>query len=63
VNSLLAEALGSAKQSVQVTEREWRQALAYESVYFDFLGAVPLRALSAWLNDSQDNQQLSASRA
>ncbi len=61
VNSLLAEALGSAKQAFSIAEQEWRNALSSEGVYFDFLGPVPLRALSAWLSGSQGNAQLNDS--
>ena len=55
---LLSEALASAQAPVQVGESVWRQALQTPGVWFDFLGAHPLEALSAWLGDGQANPAL-----
>ena len=46
---LLSEALASAQAPRQVSEASWRQALQAPGVWFDFLGAVPLEALHAWM--------------
>lgn len=48
---LLSEALASAQAPEQTDESAWRQALQSPGVWFDFLGAVPLEALQAWLGD------------
>lgn len=58
VSGLLTEALASAKAPRQITEAEWRRALAREGVYFDFLGKVPLESLYAWLGEGTGNPNL-----
>ena len=55
---LLTEALSSASSPRQISEDEWRQALEAPGVWFDFLGAVPLDALYAWLGDGGTNSAL-----
>lgn len=49
---LLSEALASARSPEQTDEDAWRQALQAPGVWFDFLEAVPMDALQAWLGDS-----------
>lgn len=48
-SAALAEALGSAGESVPVSFEEWEQALSGPGVYFDFINALPLRSLAVWL--------------
>lgn len=55
---LLTEALSGASSPQQISEDEWRQALEAPGVWFDFLGAVPLDALYAWLGDGGTNSAL-----
>lgn len=61
VGSLLAEALAMAEEPRPGTEEEWQAALAAPGVYFDFLGEIPLSALSSWLNQTGGNSALSHS--
>lgn len=61
VGGLLAEALDTAEAPSKITEAEWRKALTATGCYFDFLGNVPLSALSAWLNGDKGNHRLAAS--
>jgi len=51
LGGLLGEALADAGSAYTVSEDEWREALCggAVSVYYDFLGSVPLSALSGWL--------------
>ena len=55
---LLSEALTSAQTPEQISEAAWRQALQSPGVWFDFLGTLPLDALSAWMGDGQANPTL-----
>ena len=55
---LLSEALASARAPERTDEAAWRQALQAPGVWFDFLGALPLDALSAWMGDGQANSAL-----
>lgn len=55
---LLTEALASASSPQQSSEEAWRQALEAPGVWFDFLGAIPLDALYAWLGDGGTNSAL-----
>jgi len=48
-SALLGEALGSSGAPEERTEQQWREALSAEGVWFDFLGALPLRTLSGLL--------------
>lgn len=49
--SLLVEALSSASQPRQISREEWQQALTgAPSLYFDFLGQLPLALLANWLS-------------
>lgn len=58
--TILVEALSSANQPKEVTEAEWRQALAAApGLYFDWQGEVPLAVLDGWL--SVDNPLLTGS--
>lgn len=52
LGGLLGEALAGAGVARPVTEEAWRTALRGPgvSVYYDFLGGVPLTALSKWLS-------------
>ena len=45
---LLGEALTSAKAPGEITQQQWQAALQSPSVWFDFLGNIPLETLSAW---------------
>ncbi|MEG2455618.1 MAG: hypothetical protein RSC08_05115 [Oscillospiraceae bacterium] len=46
---LLSEAVASAGEPQKIPESAFRAALQSESVYCDFLGAVPLDTLALWL--------------
>ena len=60
--SLLAEALGSAGTPRKVTRQAWEDALSQpSSIYFDFLGALPLENLQIWLSVGQGTTSLSGS--
>ncbi len=52
LGAVLGEALAGAGERYTISEREWRRALSDEgvSLYYDFLGSVPLSALSGWLD-------------
>ncbi|HPE15902.1 MAG TPA: hypothetical protein PK597_02990 [Oscillospiraceae bacterium] len=52
--TLLTEALSDLGTPVQTDEGAWRAALTRHGVYFDFLGKVPLTALSAWLSGTSE---------
>lgn len=57
LGGLLGEALADAGNAYPVTQDEWREALSMQdaSVYYDFLGSVPLSALSVWLGGEQNS--------
>ncbi|SMC86583.1 hypothetical protein [Papillibacter cinnamivorans] len=59
VGNLLGEAVGSAGTPEAVSAEQWRSALGRVGVYFDFLGRIPLSALSQWLG--ADNAALEGS--
>ena len=63
LGGLIGEALGSAGAPSQVSEESWRQALSSSeaAIYCDFLTALPLELLSAWLGDGAANEELSGS--
>lgn len=56
LGALLGDALAGASAPSEVPEESWRAALAAKgpSVYYDFLGSVPLSALSAWLGGEEN---------
>lgn len=56
LGSLLGDALAEAGTPSQVPESEWRAALeaGKAGIYYDFLGSVPLPALSAWLGGEEN---------
>lgn len=56
--TLLGEALGSADAPVPISQRQWRQALTDEGIYFDFTGSIPFSALTGWLQDDGSNDLL-----
>lgn len=55
-SAALAEALGSAGAPEAAGLDEWERALSGEGVYFDFVYAQPLGALSAWLGAGVNNE-------
>ena len=55
---LLTEALAGASAPQKVSEAAWRQTLQAPGVWFDFLGALPLEALYAWLGEGGVNPAL-----
>lgn len=57
VSALLAEALSDAGGPSQVTRRDWLQALSAPGVFWEYLGPIPLDALTRWLSN-QDNSAL-----
>jgi len=61
LGTLLGEALAQAGEAYTVSEEAWRLALCAPeaSVYYDFLGSVPLSALSGWLG-GETNVRLTA---
>lgn len=56
--SLLGEGLATAAAPVEVSELTWRRALQSPGIYFDFLAALPLDALYAWLGEGDSNPHL-----
>lgn len=46
---LLGEALVSSGEPVELPEAEWQNYLQGNGIFFDFVGEVPLSALSSWL--------------
>lgn len=61
VSGILGEALDTAREPVQIKESQWQKALGATGCYFDFLGNIPLAALSAWLNGGEGDSVLTAS--
>lgn len=57
LGSLLGEALAGAGAASEISEQMWRQALdaGKASVYYDFLGNVPLSTLCIWLGGEQNS--------
>lgn len=55
-SAALAEALGSAGAPETAELDEWERALSGEGVFFDFVYAQPLGALSAWLGAGVNNE-------
>lgn len=58
VGGLLSETLSMAGPSREITEGQFREALQKEGCYFEWLEAVPLSALCAWLNSGVENVKL-----
>ena len=54
VSALLAEALGSASQPRDISQRGWEQALLSPGLYCEYLGPLPLDDLSRWLSGSEN---------
>lgn len=46
---LLGEALVSSEQPEELPEEDWQRYLQGDGIFFDFVGEVPLSALSSWL--------------
>lgn len=64
LSALLAEALSDAQSPRAVSQWDWRRALRAPGVFCEYLGEMPLDALSRWLSN-QENPALagySASR-
>lgn len=57
LSAFLAEALHDATAPVSITARQWEQSLSQPGVFCEYLGPMPLDALSRWLSD-QDNPDL-----
>ena len=49
-SSILGEALGSASVPLEISESEWRAALARPGVYFEYITPVSLSVLDGWLD-------------
>lgn len=62
LTALLAEALNSAQAPDQTDRRSWEHALAQPGFFFEYLGPIPLDALTRWLSQ-QDNAALSGVQA
>ena len=58
LSMLLSEALGSAGEPEPVFERDWRAALCRTGIYMDFLYPIPLRTLSDWMGEGEENPAL-----
>ncbi len=50
---LLGEALVSSGAPEKISERQWQDYLQGKGIYFDFVGDIPLSALSSWLQSEQ----------
>ncbi|MDR2670942.1 MAG: hypothetical protein LBC26_04410 [Oscillospiraceae bacterium] len=50
LKNIMGEAIGSAAPPRRQTRAEWEQALAYDSVYWEYTAAVPLSVLAEWLS-------------
>ena len=48
-SSLFGEALGSAEEPIGISEAQWKNILADDGVFFDFLYDQPLEAVADWL--------------
>ena len=48
-SSILGEALSSASSPIEINEEEWREALFYPGVYFEYIQPVKLSMLEGWL--------------
>lgn len=57
VTTLLAEALSGAKAPSQTNQATWTRALSQPGFFCEYLGAIPLSALSRWLS-GQSNAEL-----
>lgn len=58
--NLLAEAMSSVSRPVETSRAAWEQALiSTPSIYFDFLGRVPVGALQDWMSVGRSNAALS----
>lgn len=62
LTTLLAEALSGAGTPSQTDRRSWERALAQPGFFFEYLGPIPLDALTRWLSQ-QDNATLSGIQA
>lgn len=58
---LLGEALGTQSRPEAIGERNWRNALDREGIYFDFGSAVPMTALADWLRTEEETIALTGS--
>ena len=48
-SGIVGEALGSAAEPIELTEDEWRAALSWAGVYFEYIMPVRLSVLDGWL--------------
>lgn len=51
---LLGEALVSSGEPESIPEAQWQEYLQGKGIYFDFVGNIPLSALSSWLHTKQE---------
>ncbi|MGI6497879.1 MAG: hypothetical protein ACOX0U_03465 [Oscillospiraceae bacterium] len=58
VGGLLSEALQKAQSPKKVTEAQFRKALQTEGCFFEWMEAVPLSSLCAWLNAGMENGKM-----
>ena len=58
---LFAEALSSAAEPEEVTERVWQEALCRTGIYMDFYYSVPLNILAGWLGEDSNTIALTGS--
>lgn len=47
---LVGEAIGSGSEPVEVSQKEWRQALGHIGIYYDYLADIPMSAIAIWQN-------------
>ncbi len=62
ISALLAEALSGAGQPVQTDRAAWLRALSDPGVFCEYLGPVPLDALTRWLS-GQESAALAGAQA
>lgn len=59
---LLGEALISSGEPEEISEGKWQDYLRGQGIYFDFVGEIPLSALSSWLQTESVSSLTAAAR-
>ncbi len=62
VASLLGESLGSAAPPVETDERQWKAALLYPGIFFEFDADIPLVVLTRWLGQEMRSENIHSAR-
>lgn len=59
---LIGEAIGSGTEPIEVTRKEWQEALGLTGIYYDYLADIPMSAIAIWQNYEPSPHIISSAR-